>query len=212
MSTEKIDAPKVKDSGRSRRITELLDISARLFRKKGYAATSMQEIALEAGLLKGSLYHYIATKEDLLWLISQPTLTDLIESVDAALNDKSLSFSDRIRKSVAIHVDKFDTRSSHMAVVAREGESSLGEARKVQLHALQKQYYDVWHSALRKAKRAGDIDDNSNTAILTYAILGMINWMLRWYNPGGTITPREITDQFTRLIVSGVSPSQTKNN
>ena len=197
------------DSGRgSKRLEDLIAISARLFREQGYAATSMQDIAREAGMLKGSLYHHIGTKEDLLWLISKPTLSDLVESVREILEDSRQPLIKRVREAMRIHVQRFHSHDAFMAVVAQESASALDAGRHAELVRLQKEYFDLWQALFRNGVQSGEVDASLNPAVLSYAVLGMVNWMLRWYDKQGALGPDEIADQFARLIIYGFLPAQ----
>lgn len=197
------------DAGRSsKRLQDLIEISARLFRAKGYAATSMQDIAREAGMLKGSLYHHIGTKEDLLWLISKPTLSELVSGVREILEDSRLPLITRLRQGMRVHVRRFHSHDTFMAVVAQEGINALNAGRHAELVRLQKEYFELWQTLFRKGIRSGEIDASLNPAIMSYAVLGMVNWMLRWYDRDGALKPDEIADQFARLLIDGFQPSK----
>src|SRR5437764_15052305 len=76
----------------------------RLFREKGYHATSMQDIALAVGLYKGSLYHYIGGKEDLLVQVFERAMGALLADVERIAADTSLRPSGQLRLVVQAHV------------------------------------------------------------------------------------------------------------
>src|SRR6202011_2819644 len=77
----------------------------RLFREKGYHATSMQDIAAAVGLYKGSLYHYIGGKQDLLVQVFERAMSTLIAEVESIAADTSLGPSTQMRLIVAAHVE-----------------------------------------------------------------------------------------------------------
>src|SRR5436309_15735984 len=83
---------------------EVYAAALRLFTEKGYHATSMQDIAAAVGLYKGSLYHYIGSKEDLLVQVFERAMGSLLVSVEDMVADQSLSAADQLRRVVQAHV------------------------------------------------------------------------------------------------------------
>src|SRR5438067_987475 len=85
------------------RAEEVYAAALRLFTEKGYHATSMQDIAAAVGLYKGSLYHYIGSKEDLLVQVFERAMGSLLVSVEDMVADQSLSAADQLRRVVQAH-------------------------------------------------------------------------------------------------------------
>src|SRR4051812_49185987 len=83
---------------------EVYAAALRLFMEKGYHATSMQDIAAAVGLYKGSLYHYIGGKEDLLVQVFERGMGSLISQVEAIAADSSLSPSVQLRQVIHAHI------------------------------------------------------------------------------------------------------------
>src|SRR5258708_22013251 len=86
------------------RSEEVYRAALRLFREKGYHATSMQDIAAAVGLYKGSLYHYIGGKEDLLIQVFERAMASLLAEVERIVGDASLSPRTQLRLVVQAHV------------------------------------------------------------------------------------------------------------
>src|ERR1041385_3757705 len=86
------------------RAEEVYAAALRLFREKGYHATSMQDIAAAVGLYKGSLYHYIGGKEELLVKVFERAMGGLVADAERIVRDTRLSASDQLRKVLALHV------------------------------------------------------------------------------------------------------------
>src|SRR3954471_18531318 len=95
--------------GRRKRDDEVLDAAARLFSERGYADTSVQLVADELGILKGSLYHYIRTKEDLLFWLLEAVHRDVEEILEQVAAVEGLSPLERIalyvRRQVLYNLD-----------------------------------------------------------------------------------------------------------
>lgn len=194
-------------NGSQARSEELISISARLFRDRGYDATSMQEIADEMGILKGSLYHYVRTKEDLLWMIVDPALTGLVEDAEKIFADRSVSLTDRINSAIEAHALRFEENFPHMSVITREDGETISPARRAELAALRDRYYSVWKKAITEGVRSGEIRSELDPSVTVHAIFGMMNWMFRWFVPGRKHNARNIARQFGLITVSGITPS-----
>src|SRR5438477_12262131 len=87
------------------RAEEVYTAALRLFRQKGYHATSMQDIAAAVGLYKGSLYHYIGSKDDLLVQVFERAMGSLLADVERIASDGSLAPTQQLRLIVQAHVE-----------------------------------------------------------------------------------------------------------
>jgi TetR/AcrR family transcriptional regulator, cholesterol catabolism regulator len=184
---------------------ELIAVAARLFRDRGYDGTSIRDIASAMGIGKSSLYHYVATKEDLLWMIVEAPLTGLVETVAAVFADTTIPLAERIRLASEAHCESFERYHPHMFVITRENGETLSTPRRTDLVALRDRYYLLWKQAIVAGRRSGEIRSDLDVGVAVQAILGMINWMFRWFSPGGKVTARAVADQFADLLVAGVS-------
>ena len=180
-------------------------MAARLFRERGYDATSMQEIADEMGILKGSLYHYVRTKEDLLWMIMEPRLRALTESVAAILNDTSVPLRDRIAQAIEAHALSFEQDAPHMFVITRESGDTLSDERRAELRKLRDGYQRVWKKAIASGIESGELKSELDANVAVEAIFGMVNWMHRWFTPSRRTNATDIARQFSIIAVDGMA-------
>src|ERR671928_696933 len=79
-------------------------VALRLFKEKGYHATSMRDIASEVGINKGSLYSYIRSKEDLLIPVFERAMGMLLSQIEAITADPSLRPTERLKRAIHAHV------------------------------------------------------------------------------------------------------------
>src|SRR6266851_4215698 len=106
------------------RSEEVYRAALRLFREKGYHATSMQDIAEAVGLYKGSLYHYIDGKEDLLVQVFERAMATLLADVEQIVADTSLEPRDQLRLIVQAVSENLDA----LTVYLHEFRALAGEA------------------------------------------------------------------------------------
>src|ERR1700730_15443230 len=99
-----------------------------LFREKGYHATSMQDIAAAVGLYKGSLYHYIGGKEDLLVQVFERAMSSLLAEVERIVADTSLRPSAQLRLIVQAHVSSVSYNLDALTVYLHEFRALTGDS------------------------------------------------------------------------------------
>jgi AcrR family transcriptional regulator len=190
------------------RSRELVDVAARLFRERGYDATSMQTIADEMGILKGSVYHYVRTKEDLLWMVVEPPLRQLTESVRKILTDADRSFDQRIRDAMAMHAHSFELNYPHMHVITLENGETLSDPRRGDFEAMRHEYFKIWRTAVSDGQSSGEVRAELDVRTTVQAIFGMLNWMSRWFVPGRKAKARDVSDTFAEIFLKGVAPTR----
>lgn len=185
----------------SPRDAEIFDHAVRIFKQKGYHATSMRDIARAVGLQKGSLYHYISGKEELLFRIfsqGSTALTARLEQIIASKNPPAEKLHCAIEAHLIELCEQLDIftvylserralKNSHHAKVRREGEEHARLLEKI----------------IKQGIASGDFRA-VDTKMAAHAILGMCNWLYQWYSANGRLEPKEIADVFADLVLNGL--------
>ena len=185
-----------------RRRQEVMDVAARIFSEKGYEATSIQEIAEEVGILKGSLYYYIDTKEDLLFGVIQEAY-DAALGVIEDLEQRDGGALELIDALVRRHAEVFSKTFVQSSVFFREFRA-LSPARQETIREAADVYSRFLNSQIRRGQRSGEIDSGINPRLATIGIIGMMNSMSFWYRPDGPATAAQIGGEFSRLVIGGL--------
>jgi AcrR family transcriptional regulator len=186
-----------------RRQREIIDAAAEIFHRKGYSETSMQEIAEAVGILKGSLYYYIDSKEDLLFqmLLEVHEHAKGIVEETAALD---VSAVERLRAYVQRHVEYNARNLSKIAVYYHD--FGLLTAKRKRAIMDQRRYYESFVVGLiEDAKADGSVDASVDASLVANAIFGVVNWIYTWYRPSGSASPQYLGKLYAELIVNGVS-------
>lgn len=187
----------------SSRQTEIIRAAAKVFKAKGYHAATIQDIADEVGLLKGSLYHYVASKEELLYLVVKDPITRVYRKLEKIADGKG-SAREKIVRAIAVHLEAFDSHYPHLFVYIREMDS-LYARLKDKIAESPKHYERLWHRILREGMKAGELGDDFDVKVVTYAILGAMNWMYKWYEQNGRLSIREVANIYSRTFLDGLS-------
>jgi AcrR family transcriptional regulator len=185
-----------------KRDEEVYAAALRLFTEKGYHATSMQDIAAAVGLYKGSLYHYIGSKEELLARVFERGMGSLLDEVEAIVADSSLAASRQLRLILRAHVSAIAENREALTVYLHEfralASDSLGSVREQR-----DRYRRLLESVVERGVNSGEFGA-TDVAIATLGVLGMCNWIVQWYQPEGRLAPRQIADRFAELLLRGL--------
>jgi len=186
----------------STREGEILSAAARIFREKGYHGTSVQDIAEAVGLLKGSLYHYIRSKEQLLARLFEGSLGDTIAELET-IAARDASPRARLRDMVRVYVMSVTANLDAVGIYLREWRSlpapELARVR-ARRRAMRRLFEDVITEGIRRHELSV-----SDAKIAALAIIGMCNWTYEWYRPRGRLTPTALADELADRAVASVS-------
>jgi AcrR family transcriptional regulator len=200
-ATTKRRRAKPGDSKRAeRRRAEIIQAGIKLFSEKGFAATSTKDIGDEIGLLAGSLYYHIRSKEDLLYDILLELHTFALEemrTIDAAGGDPI----ERLRRLVRNHVINHDVPRIRLF----EAEfHHLGEERHKKIATMRRNYAAYVVDRIREAQDQGLCDEDIDARAMGMSILGALNALPKWYNPRGRTSIEEVANSFDRLVLGGL--------
>jgi TetR/AcrR family transcriptional regulator, cholesterol catabolism regulator len=188
------------------RLHEITAAAAELFLDQGYSATTIQDVAESVGVLKGSLYHYVRSKEDFLYLIIK-------DVYDRALVDmRSVAELDatplvRLAAFVRAHVLFAADHLTAYTIQLREFDR-LGDERRREIRAGGQSYLDVLRGILGDGQAAGVVDPALDVRVGSLIITGELNAMTRWYRPGGHLEPSELADEFVQRVVTSVASAR----
>jgi len=187
------------------RAEQVYAAALRLFKEKGYHATSMQDIAAAVGLYKGSLYHYIGGKQDLLLQVFDRAMGKLLADVETIAADTSLRPSAQLRLVVAAHVSAVATNMDALTVYLHEWRALAGDAL-ANVQAQRERYTVLVSEIVSRGVSLGEFS-TPDVRIATLGLLGMCNWLCQWYHPGGRLGPAEIAGHFADLVLDGLTSS-----
>ncbi|MHB8393796.1 MAG: TetR family transcriptional regulator [Candidatus Dormibacteria bacterium] len=181
----------------------LMAVAAGLFRRKGYAATTTREIAELVGLEKGSLYHYIQGKEDLLYHLCVESLSNIQTQVAACVM-RGGEAKGRLKELIAIHVRVMLEEGDKHAVMLVELRSLRGQ-NLAHVITLRDEYEALIRGLIGECQTAGLLRTDISAGMLTLALLNLLNWSIFWYDPTGPLSPRDLASVLTRIYLDGAN-------
>jgi AcrR family transcriptional regulator len=179
---------------------EILSVAARLFREKGYRATTMEDIASELRVTKPALYYYIDTKHDLLYAICEAAIERLMEGARKIMEEPG-TVDERLRRLIAWHVSMFSAHGDVIAVYLAE-ESELPEDKRKFIRSLSRDYESFYRELMEEGIREGRFRE-LDVPMAVRAISGMCNWLSVWFRPEGKYAAEEVADIFCDIFLHG---------
>jgi TetR/AcrR family transcriptional regulator, cholesterol catabolism regulator len=180
---------------------DILDAAAQVFSQKGYHAASMQDIARAVNLRKGSLYHHVSSKQEILVDLLDRALDLLIERVSLVL-DQPIAPEEKLRQAMRVYLEIFAEHADLSAVLLLEHRSLEPELHSRHIPRRDR-FEGMWRELIREGKQSG-IFCCASPSLAARALLGVMNWTITWYRPDGKLTPAEIADQFADLFLTGL--------
>lgn len=181
---------------------EIVAAAARVFQEKGYHAATTRDIAAAVGIQQASLYYYIASKEALLYLVVREPIMRLYAQVEA-IAKSSLPARRKIERSIEAHLVAFDENYPHLLVFVQELHNII-QALQDPLREFPGRYQSLWEDLLRQGVEKGELRADLDVATTALMILGMCNWMYRWYRKGGRLDTRAVAKQYASAILDGI--------
>jgi AcrR family transcriptional regulator len=178
----------------------LLDAAARVFSAVGYDKASMRRIAAEADVSLAGIYHYVASKEELLYWIQFETFDSLHQGLEKILEGVEEP-RERLAAAVRNHIRHFGENMHELKVCARELETLEGEAYDA-VHARRRSYFEAVHELVKDVQRERGAPVGSWLA--TANLFGMLNWFYQWYDAGRSrVSLDDLAEQQTALFLDG---------
>jgi TetR/AcrR family transcriptional regulator, cholesterol catabolism regulator len=197
-------AKNVERKPREDRWQEIVSVATQIFYEKGYQGASLQDLADRVGILKGSVYYYIASKQDLLVAVIEEVHTAGINNIRslAATEGDALT---RLQRVIIGHVEHVAKTLVSTTVFLHELNSLTDENRQRILGGDRHSYQQVFRELIIEGKKEGSVRQDIDAKLGALSILGSLNWIYRWYRENGEFPARTIGLQFADLHVHAIA-------
>lgn len=180
---------------------QITETAAKLFRKKGYMATTMRDLAAELGIEAASIYHHVKSKEELLESICFDMANKFILNVKE-VNDIYFNAEEKLRLAIKLHI-QIITENQNQSTVFLQEWRNLSELNLSKFKMLRDQYENQFTVIIIDGENE-DIFDFVDKKFAVLSILSTINFVNEWYNPKGKMNAAEIADKLSNFILSGL--------
>lgn len=184
------------------RSDEIHQAAIEVFCAKGFAAASVKDVADAVGLLKGSLYHYVSSKDEMLRQIFL-SAAEQTEKRIADAEAPDVTPTQRLRLFVESQVVWYLEHLDHGAVLLREWRYVQGGQRKV-VAKYRRAYEEYLRSLIVACVDAGHALPDLDVAHALHFVLGAVDATPQWYQPTGSDTPRRVAQIYADLTLGAV--------
>jgi len=194
-----------RDEGNRR--LQLVKAAARLFRRKGFDATSTRDIASAVGMHSGSPFYHFKSKGDLLYAVMEQGMKSALERQAAVLapdddtaNETADAPADQLRRLIRSHFDTLHGPGRDFIPVMLYESRSLTPRQRNGIADLQREYEAAWMPALQALQKSGRLRTDARLARLL--IFGALNWSVQWFDAKKSASLDKITDAAMALFIS----------
>ena len=181
------------------RRAEIVRAASRLFAEKGYAGTTIRDIAKAVDMQSGSPFYHFKTKHDMLLAVVLEGMATIHRTVGAAAAAGGTP-REVFEAMLLAHLEQLLAEDGrHFAATLLHESHHLEAAARAVLIEQKDAYEALWQKALRELKRSGEIDDDSRVTRLL--LMGALNWTVQWYRPNGGRTVKQIARQISGMLL-----------
>ncbi len=181
---------------------QVIRSAAQLFREKGYAASSMRDLAQKLGIEAASLYSHIKSKEEILQYLCFDMATEFRKSLDEVEKQK-VPASEKLRLGIIGHISVMAKDLIASAVFMNE-HRHLSQPYLRDFLLLRINYINRFKSIIEDGIRTGEFKESIDKKLAVMTLFSSLNWMPMWYNPDSNIMPNEIGKQLADMLISGL--------
>ncbi|MBI4485526.1 MAG: TetR/AcrR family transcriptional regulator [Acidobacteria bacterium] len=198
--------PRNADPQASTRVA-ILQSAAALFRRLGYHGATVEQIAAALHMKKGNLYYYFKNKEAILCACHQYSLDRLLETL-AEVEQSDAAPDEKLRQLIVSFVHTILDELHGTALFLDLEALSPAHLKAVIVRR------DRFDRGMRQIVDQGIADGmfaDADAKLLSFAILGAVNWIPRWYHPAGPATSQEIAERFAEYLIAGLRPNNAQS-
>ncbi len=175
--------------------------AARLFREKGYMASTLRELAKHSGIQGGSIYHHFTSKHEILYQIMDYTMTNLLFNLKKSIRDEKDPV-EKLKKAIRFHIEYHVNNPDETQVTDSEIRS-LTKGKYDRIVKQRRNYEKIFIQIIEEGIEQGVIVVN-DVKLASIAILQMCTGISYWFNEGGPLTMEEVADEYISFSCWGV--------
>ena len=181
---------------------EILQAAARVFHRKGFHGTRIQDVADEVGMGKASLYHYISTKEDLLHGLAEGAIERMIEETENIIATSHPAHQ-KLAMAIETHLRRSQEDRDVWGVLQREDLELFNRNSPADIKKLIKSYETLWDHIFEQGVEEGELDPELDRRVVVQALLGMCRSVYDWFRPDGRLPIQEVARILAEISLRG---------
>ncbi|HKI49728.1 MAG TPA: TetR/AcrR family transcriptional regulator [Desulfobacteria bacterium] len=186
---------------KAEKITEIHGVVTRLFAQKGYHNTSMREIARDLGMNQSSLYHYFASKEEILYTLINDAMDEALNTLEEICKT-DISPHGKLNRVLSFYTNYYTGDLDRLRLLVNE-QGNLGEDYRRILIKKERRYVHLIQSILKALADEGRMKPIP-PVVATFAFFGMVHYTIKWYHKNGSVKSGELADYFLEIFTNGI--------
>lgn len=188
-----------------KRMEAVVTTAAKLFAQKGFAETSIAELTEATGLQRGGLYHYINSKQDLLFAIHERAQAPLINRI-LEIEKRKAPPKESLRELARAMLAGIEQFHDEVVVFFSEWRTINHDPRWEGVRHTRRKIEEVFEHTIARGEKDG-IFELKDRKLTILAFIGMLNYSHQWLDPRGRMRPQDIADLFTDIFLNGIQKS-----
>ena len=184
------------------RMEGLVTVAAQLFAQKGFGETTVAELTQAMGLQRGGLYHYIESKEDLLFAIHERAQAPLLQRV-LEIEGRGLPPDRALRELAHAMIFVIEHYQDEVIVFFSEWRKINDDSKWESVRRTRRRIESVFHDVLERGEKEG-IFAFADRRIASIGFIGMLNYTSQWFDARGRLDAHQIAEHFTDMFLEGI--------
>ena len=177
--------------------------AAKVFNKKGYLETNIDDIAVAAKMSKGGIYHYFSSKDEILFFILDSYMDIVLEDLESQLQALRDSTS-KIKLIIARHIDLYSNYMAQAKTLLHDAHC-LTPKRFKSINVKEREYYRIVTDVLTEFFEGPEEIKREELKAMAFLLFGMCNWTYHWYDPKGPIDPEGLSRITWTVFLKGIT-------
>ncbi len=177
--------------------------AAKVFNKKGYLETNIDDIAAAAKLSKGGIYHYFSSKDEILFFILDSYMDIVLEDLESRVRTFRDS-SSKIRFIIERHIDLYTNYMAQAKILLHDAHCLSPKHFKA-INIKEREYYRIVTNVLAEFFEGSPDIRMEELKTMAFLLFGMCNWTSHWYDPKGPINPEELSGIIWTVFLKGIT-------
>ncbi len=149
------------------------------------------------------VYYYFKSRNDILLEVILPQSITLHRSLER-ICDSRMDSGEKLHGAIQNHLDAFNPAYLEMSVTLRESQSTINDTRFSEIRRTWDSYSELWTRLVTEGQETGEFRADMDPKMIAFGLLGMCNWVSRWYDPDKSVSISEIVETYFSLATTGL--------
>jgi len=160
-------------------------------------------VVVVGGIKREGIYYYFKSREEILLEIILPQSQSLLFNLEAVMRSQ-MDSSEKLQAAIRGHLDRFYPSFLEMNVALREEHFFKNPSKLRELKRIWRDYSRLWTELIAEGQRRGEFQPHLDAKMVAYGILGMCNWLSRWFDPSQGVSIQEIMETYFQMTTQGI--------